>query len=94
MIACLLEEHPFSHTTVSQADHAARPLLYQHHKSLVLHHKKRANKTANMKLSLDTRITKALLKILQQPKKHMEVGGGGGRGQVKQWQKTTKTTEL
>ena len=29
-----------------QADHAARPLLYQHHKSLVLQHQKRANKTA------------------------------------------------
>ena len=31
-----------------QADHAAQPLLYQHHKSLVSQHKKRANKTANM----------------------------------------------
>ena len=29
-----------------QADHAAQPLLYQHHKSLVLQHQKRANKTA------------------------------------------------
>ena len=29
-----------------QADHAARPLLYQHYESLVLQHQKRANKTA------------------------------------------------
>ena len=46
-----------------------------------------------MKLSLDTGITrtKAVLEILQQPKQHME---GGWAGQVRQWRKATKTTEL
>ena len=29
-----------------QADHAAQPLLYEHHKSSMLQHKNRANKTA------------------------------------------------
>ena len=29
-----------------QADHVARPLLYQHYKSLLLQHQNRANKTA------------------------------------------------
>ena len=67
-------------------------IIYQHHKSLVLQHEKRANRMANMKLSLDTRITrtKALLEILQQPKKHME---GGWAGQVRQWWKAAKTTK-
>ena len=31
-----------------QADHADRPLLYQHYESLVLQHKKRADKTAEI----------------------------------------------
>ena len=48
---------------------------------------------ADMKLSLDIRITrnKAQLEILQQSQKHIN---GRWAGQVRHWQKATKTTEL
>ena len=35
-----------THWEPCQADHAARPLLYQHYESLVLQHQKKANKAA------------------------------------------------